>query len=506
MKLNDYFLEAKKISLNENQKAQIFEKIHSEIASSASTTSYLKMLKYIAIGSWAVLAVFAFVPIFNQPTNIQLKNWLISSLWGSSIVKANPVWEIVNLTWNIFINGVESTETKIYENQNLYLGSGKIEFSIWSWSKWVIIWPATFAIHKTDNSYEIEIISGSYVQVIEKNISSENVSVKTNQVYISKTDNTKPFWVTLTNQSWDIQIISQDQNLDIKTSDWEKFVLNAASTVKLASKDIEEKIAFNQSSISSEIISGNSNSSIYITIKEDISKISYTSNRSYSNSSQNFSSLENEKSKIIEDIVYPSFLKEDLKQYKASYENWDESANIIAYQNIASRMNRIYEKLDINYKIDPTNINVWEISQNLQKELKTFDTYTSWYQNQSTKNFVRDLNLITVRKFWYKSTKKPTNSSSSYSSINSSTNSQTSSSSSNISSASTSFSSQTSSSSEIKPSKIENISRSAISQTSITGQNTTSSISSKKNIENYSSSESIISSSQDNDWNWEKKS
>ena len=112
-------------------------------------------------------------------------------------------------------------------------------------------------------------------------------------------------------------------------------------------------------------------------------------------------------------MTYVSFLKQDIKQYKSSYENWDEWANILAYQNIASRINRIYETVEIDYRIDPTQVDVSNISKTLQKELKTFNNFTSWYQNDSTKEFVKDLNLITIRKFWYKSTKKPTNASSS---------------------------------------------------------------------------------------------
>ena len=188
MKINEYFLEAKKISLSDQEKSQIFQKIHKEIATNSPTSNYMKYLKYIAITSWATLAIFVFLPIFNQPTNIQLKNWLISSIGGSSIVNANKVWEIINLSWNILINWVEYNNTIIYENQNLYLEKWKLEFNIWTWSKGIIIWPASFSIHKNWNNYEIEIISWSYFQINENTISQDKISVKTNELYVSKTD------------------------------------------------------------------------------------------------------------------------------------------------------------------------------------------------------------------------------------------------------------------------------------------------------------------------------
>ncbi len=302
MKLKEFFKQQREHKPTQMQKISI----HNKISSKQEKASLIKKFSFVAkVSIYTVFIVFitlSFYITFFQEQQTQNLHYSTSETTEST--------NILTYSGNKKSKNIETEEkTKLTENEFL-----KLELTSWLISE--ITGPAEFKVNQENNQNFIEVISWNNFKFYEEKIVGENLMVKTPEYEIFTTEERVDFEITkednqkvINNKKEDI-FISKDriEGKDVLKISQEKIVLDEKLQQKSDNSD-EEKLEEE-----------------YELSKQEKEK-----------------TLPEEDFKKVTSLINSRLFERNVKSLVTSYLNGNESVYQISYENMITRIDRIYE-------------------------------------------------------------------------------------------------------------------------------------------------------------------
>lgn len=385
MKIQEYFKAQKDIVCPDDLKTRIYNDILSKKDRNflfSRMSFYHKVWIYFVFSLLLLISFYATYLV--QPQN----NAKIAKIWSGFILqenpsewknlaKANTVWKIIEAIWEIKIikNWQESPSNIINHWDNiLLLNNAQLKFEVSSGTIAFIKWPAEFRLeyiweNNWLKNYAIELISWDYFEVLENNTQDNNLIIKTQNFELEsqKTNdsmNIKILW------EWDKKIIENKWwAVVVKKIVNNKKVFSAIKTNQKAQVDEEVKIIEEIKQIKNELktnqiswtysLTGVLNS----TDMSDISGITWEHTVTYQTPQtnniieQSKKVLDMENMEKLKDLTYPWFIMKDIENISISYLKWNRSSYNIWYNNLLSRIKKLYKlfEFDVDSQIFEEN-------------------------------------------------------------------------------------------------------------------------------------------------------
>lgn len=168
MKLRDYFISQKKLSIEPERKVSIYEsvmqKTHAPVSIFARMSFYTKVSLYTFVG--LVFLASLYIPYFSSL--VRQSDGVITTTPGGVGVQADYIAQIIETKGDIDIyNEGQKVESKLFRaGDRIVLSEGtEIVFHITTIAQAKVIGPAEFHIEKNDAGYTIQLVRGQYVEL-----------------------------------------------------------------------------------------------------------------------------------------------------------------------------------------------------------------------------------------------------------------------------------------------------------------------------------------------------
>lgn len=378
MKLKEYFNSQKGIKFSQLEKMNVYEQFlqkSERVSFSKKMSFYWKIWVYFTFIMFLILSFYFPVVYYNNKNNTpkitKIGTWYLIWEFSSSdpnLARADWVWEIIEAQGEIkILKDWQEVDTNLIHDWDeiLLVNDAQLKFQVNSWAMASIQWPAKFSINQMlteswNNNYIINLVYWEYFEIKKDQTQEDNLIIKTQDFEV------EPEYV---NNKLDIKIVSQWDKKILENRWWDvvvKKVVNnkkTFSSVKTNQKvEIDEEVKLLQevNQITQQIKTWEIETTYELTWEEtqdtvDINTVVWDLRQV----------LENEEMDEFKKLVYPKFLATDLENFVVSYLHWDKSRYEVSYNNLFSRIEKIYslfgfaldsEVLKYKTQIDETSI------------------------------------------------------------------------------------------------------------------------------------------------------